>query len=285
MAISKASRVTEAKRHFVVAIDEFKDGKLSGVIFHMGRPAPINFGSVMDLVWIVEEISDELSWPVSLMKQRQFKKVLPIARKAVTDGAGGKVRRGKLATLKMKLSYRNYASWQGVAAWVEKEETKAFRSFLELIRYVGHILDLEQVEKGDQNESLVCNISVDDYHSKCLGGRVTPISKAQPANFRSVLELAKNLDSMMVAKDKDALAFYPLEKHLVGAYYTKGKKANFVVKIRFCEHMTWQGTVFWGEMKQTVNFRSFLELVKLMDMAVLNSGLWAAEEKSRLAKE
>lgn len=282
MAISKASRVTEAKRHFVIAIDEFIEGQISGLVFHMERPVPLSFSSVMDLVWIVEAISDELSWPVSLMKQRQFKKILPVVRKIAADVSGGKVRRGRLATLKMRLSYRNYTSWQGVAAWVEKEETKAFRSFLELVLYIGESFELEKDLNAEHNEPLVCNISVDDYESKCLAGSVIPLCNSQPAGFHSVLELANNLEAMMVRKDKKVLTLYPLEMRLVAAY---GKKANFVVKIRFCEHATWQGTVFWCEMKQTVNFRSFLELVKLMDQAVLNIGQQAANEKMHRIEE
>lgn len=47
-----------------------------------------------------------------------------------------------------------------------------------------------------------------------------------------------------------------------------GKKETFVVHIISQENSTWQGQVTWVNREETMNFRSFLELVKLMDNAV-----------------
>ena len=44
--------------------------------------------------------------------------------------------------------------------------------------------------------------------------------------------------------------------------------ARFTVQITSAEGATWQGSVTWAEKKQTANFRSALELIKLMDSAV-----------------
>ena len=43
---------------------------------------------------------------------------------------------------------------------------------------------------------------------------------------------------------------------------------NFVVSVKSQENHTWQGTVSWVEGKKQVNFRSALELLKLMDSAM-----------------
>ena len=48
----------------------------------------------------------------------------------------------------------------------------------------------------------------------------------------------------------------------------KGEKATFVVHVMYRQNATWQGSVTWAEKKQTANFRSALELIKLMDSAV-----------------
>lgn len=53
----------------------------------------------------------------------------------------------------------------------------------------------------------------------------------------------------------------------------KKHNGNFVVHIQYCENATWQGTVIWTEKNITKQFRSALELLKLMD-----SALNAAEE-------
>lgn len=48
-------------------------------------------------------------------------------------------------------------------------------------------------------------------------------------------------------------------------------KATFVVRIHFRRNSTWQGTVTWADTKRTQNFRSALELVRLMDSAMHDS--------------
>lgn len=48
----------------------------------------------------------------------------------------------------------------------------------------------------------------------------------------------------------------------------KKYSANFVVHVQRCENSTWQGTVVWAEKNITKQFRSALELLKLMDSAL-----------------
>lgn len=48
----------------------------------------------------------------------------------------------------------------------------------------------------------------------------------------------------------------------------KGKMATFVVHVMYRQHSTWQGSVTWAETGKKANFRSALELIKLMDSAV-----------------
>lgn len=43
---------------------------------------------------------------------------------------------------------------------------------------------------------------------------------------------------------------------------------SFVVEIKSQENHTWQGTITWVEGKKKENFRSALELIRLMDSAL-----------------
>lgn len=47
------------------------------------------------------------------------------------------------------------------------------------------------------------------------------------------------------------------------------RKETFVVHIISQENATWQGQVTWVGKKETMYFRSFLELVKLVDNAMM----------------
>lgn len=43
---------------------------------------------------------------------------------------------------------------------------------------------------------------------------------------------------------------------------------NFVVEVKSCENHTWQGTITWVEEQKKENFRSALEMIRLMDSAI-----------------
>lgn len=46
------------------------------------------------------------------------------------------------------------------------------------------------------------------------------------------------------------------------------KQNTFVVHVKEQQNTTWQGTVTWVEEQRKENFRSLLELIKLMDAVV-----------------
>ena len=46
------------------------------------------------------------------------------------------------------------------------------------------------------------------------------------------------------------------------------KKCTFEVAIKFQKNATWQGQINWLETKQIQEFRSMLEMIKLMDGAL-----------------
>jgi hypothetical protein len=49
-------------------------------------------------------------------------------------------------------------------------------------------------------------------------------------------------------------------------------KGTFIVKIVNKQNSTWQGSVTWVEEQRTQNFRSALELIKLIDGAIDECG-------------
>jgi len=51
----------------------------------------------------------------------------------------------------------------------------------------------------------------------------------------------------------------------------EGQKSTFEITVRFRQNATWQGQIFWAEKNVRQNFRSVLEMLKLMDEA-LNEG-------------
>lgn len=52
----------------------------------------------------------------------------------------------------------------------------------------------------------------------------------------------------------------------------QGELATFVVHVMYRQNATWQGNVLWAEADKSCNFRSALELIKLMDSALDEGG-------------
>ena len=52
---------------------------------------------------------------------------------------------------------------------------------------------------------------------------------------------------------------------------TPAAENSFLVKIKFRQNASWQGTVQWIESGKTQNFKSCLELIRLIDLAVGSS--------------
>lgn len=48
----------------------------------------------------------------------------------------------------------------------------------------------------------------------------------------------------------------------------QGEEATFVVHVKYRQNATWQGSITWAEKDMTHNFRSALELLKLIDSAL-----------------
>ncbi|MCL2046451.1 MAG: hypothetical protein FWG88_08720 [Oscillospiraceae bacterium] len=60
-------------------------------------------------------------------------------------------------------------------------------------------------------------------------------------------------------------------------------RCTFEINVRFRQNATWQGQILWVEKNQRQNFRSVLEMIKLMDEALtdqeeLQEPLWDTEE-------
>lgn len=46
------------------------------------------------------------------------------------------------------------------------------------------------------------------------------------------------------------------------------EKKTFIIDIKDCKNDTWQGSLSWVQGKRSENFRSALELIKLIDSVV-----------------
>ena len=62
---------------------------------------------------------------------------------------------------------------------------------------------------------------------------------------------------------------FPMCEHDLSSF--RGEKGTFVVHVQYRQNATWQGTVVWADKNKTQRFRSALELMKLIDSALVES--------------
>lgn len=130
-------------------IDENNNGNISGNLYCGVTPDGVAFNGFEELIFIMENIMDRIKFPQSTMQKRSFDmddcpECLPLneiqeAQKSMRRyNADDKL--GKLATLIIKIQFRQNASWQGLIEWVDRGETFEFESELELIRIFTQVV-------------------------------------------------------------------------------------------------------------------------------------------------
>lgn len=133
----------------------------------------------------------------------------------------------------------------------------------------------------------LCCVCIDNMENGEYQGRLFHYYAAEACPFSSGYELL-----MMVERLCDRLGYPQAAKRLRSFDDTfppakkeevirlmskdelsgqKGQMATFVVHVMHRQNATWQGTVVWAEKNQKANFRSAMELMRLMDSAVENS--------------
>lgn len=128
-----------------VCVDSYSAGEMSGRIYEACSEDPIEFNNVITLLKNLDDIYNSNEYPQASMKQRSFgagktkdteeDKDMAEHKLVKPSGVMSNVR-GKAATFRVKVMFRQNASWQGNVTWVEKGKEESFRSALELIMLI-----------------------------------------------------------------------------------------------------------------------------------------------------
>ena len=127
-------------------------------------------------------------------------------------------------------------------------------------------------------------ICIDRIENNDMAGRIYHCFRKEQLCFDSLLELVFQLENEMngmgYPQETTANRYFQgkgskLQKIIQKEWQNamkeseirahKGGKATFVIEVTHRENATWQGNVCWVEGNQKLNFRSALELIRLMD--------------------
>ena len=95
----------------------------------------ISFDSATELLLILDQMLDSLNYPQAARASRCFK-----ARPSTVIWNGQHRQQSPLAVFKLRVLFRQHASWQGTLAWVDRAEIMPFRSVLEMLKLMDGVL-------------------------------------------------------------------------------------------------------------------------------------------------
>ena len=132
--------------------------------------------------------------------------------------------------------------------------------------------------------NLVC-VCVDSVTDGCPCGRLYNKYEVCGYRFGNVYELLKELENTCdlsnypqrstqertFGEKRGTMKEKKKAEQMVNAdeiLEKSGELATFVIHVKYRQNSTWQGDIFWAEKQEKCNFRSALEMLKLIDSAL-----------------
>lgn len=141
---------TSAPNLVNICVDGGSDGEISGRLYHRYSAEPAVFVNLMQLLRLMEDLYDGLSFPQASTRSRSFfaaeAAVKGVLKQVVTQE---KMMRyaGEEATFLVSVRFRQNSTWQGEMFWVEGGEIQDFSSTLDLIKIMDAILSVGKPEE------------------------------------------------------------------------------------------------------------------------------------------
>ncbi len=141
---------------------------------------------------------------------------------------------------------------------------------------------------------LLLRLCVDHKNGEDIGGRIYYKGAEEPVTFCSTAQMFRAVDRLCdeaggPQSDVVSRTFHEgdfpkaIEKveldmqQLSDMRENNGGEATFVIHIKYRQNATWQGKVTWAERNKSCDFRSALELLKLIDSALDEEEALSAE--------
>jgi len=140
---------------------------------------------------------------------------------------------------------------------------------------------LENTNPQAPNVICICIDNIVDGNAK---GKFYNCYSKQPVYFQEISSLFLKIEDVFdkinfPQSSTCTRTFFKNETEILGKeiklYMTpqevteqKGSKATFVVHVQYRQNSSWQGSIIWADKNITKNFRSALELLKLIDRAL-----------------
>ena len=143
---------TGISNSIILGVDERERQCIKGRVYHAYTEGAIAVRSFDEVVWIAEKLFNDLGYPQMTTSDRDFwgnsysyRKKEEMVR--VMDDKTLLEQQGDLGTFIIRVQHRQHSSWQGKVTWIEENETVNFRSALELMKMIDHVLEENKIKE------------------------------------------------------------------------------------------------------------------------------------------
>ena len=164
-------------RTTMVCIDSYKNRVLAGRLYNPFCPEGKRFESLIEYLLVMESLLDQMKFPQPFNDRRTFSDAMAFS---VGKAEYLSFDSGHYATFRVRILFRQNASWQGSVYWVEGNTEETFRSVLELALLMDSAL----------SRSCECVPVVHLEEDNCLEEPI-PDSPLTRDEYRHILQTAK----------------------------------------------------------------------------------------------
>ena len=119
---------------FTITATSCRNGSISGTFCHPAAGETGTFSSLLELILKMDHRLNEEQTPQAFSAIRSF---CPPRMLWMADEKGSGQREGRIAAFAVHVMFRRNATWQGTVTWVEENQSRHFRSVLELVNLIN----------------------------------------------------------------------------------------------------------------------------------------------------
>ena len=141
MSIASLNVIPEDFRTSVIRVYHYEDKNPSGFFYNRYYGQEMAFSNLTRLLLLMEDMMDEMECPQASVRSRRFGKGQKAAERAsIAQELLPRPNQEAIATFKVKVLFRQGASWQGKLSWTDEKAEMPFRSTLEFIKLLDSAL-------------------------------------------------------------------------------------------------------------------------------------------------
>ncbi len=143
---------TGISNSIVLAVDDKDIRGIQGRVYHAYSEKAIPIACFEEVIRIAENLFNDLGYPQMTTNDREFGGSSYSYRKKeemvrIMDDKTLLEQQGDLGTFIIRVQHRQHSSWQGKVTWIEENETVNFRSALELMKMIDHVLEENKIKE------------------------------------------------------------------------------------------------------------------------------------------